>query len=228
MHAELIAIGTLAEIDTERDHLAKEISALEAARKQAAAAEATASTELEQARAALGALVGIEQEANVRLSEHRHRQEQAKRALEGAFGSDAAQRQLDQSRALADQDETAILDSMMQQDGARLAVKAAVAALESARAARAAIDARAPVEIAALRTRLAAADVRRVPALAALTKDLQFRYDSVYKKKKTAVAHVVDGSCTACQMSVAAQHLSDLRRGSSTDPCRGCGRWLLT
>lgn len=50
-----------------------------------------------------------------------------------------------------------------------------------------------------LRTRLSAADARRVPALAALSKDLQFRYDSVYKKKKTAVAKVVDGTCKACQ-----------------------------
>lgn len=227
MHAELIAIAKLAEIDAERDHLAKDLAALEAARKAAIAAETSASADLERARAALGALVGAEQEANVRLSEHRHRQEQAKRALAGAYGSDAAQKQLEQSIALADQDETAILDAMVAQDGARVAVKDAERALEAARVARAALEERAPGETKALSTKLAAADAKRAPAAAALTKDLQFRYGEVYRKRKSAVANVVTGTCAACQMVVAAQHLSDLKRGTSTDPCRGCGRWLI-
>ena len=227
MHAELIAIAKLAEIDAERDQLAKGLAALEAARKSATAAEQGASTALEQARLALGALVGAEQEANVRLSEHRHRQEQAKRALAGAFGSDAAQRQLEQSIALADQDETAILDVMMKQDGARVVVKDCERALAAAKVARAAVDERAPGESKALSAKLAAADAKRVPAAAALSKDLQFRYGEVQRKRKTVVANVVSDTCAACQMVVAAQHLSDLKGGRSTDPCRGCGRWLL-
>jgi predicted nucleic acid-binding Zn-ribbon protein len=227
MHAELVAIIKLSEVDAERDLVARELGALEAARKQAAAAEASATAALEAARATLAAAVGAEQEANVRLSEHKHRQEQAKRALAGQFGSAAAEKQLEQSLALADQDETAILDAMMRQDAARGSVKEADRALQGARAVRADLEAGAAEQTKRLAARLAVADAARIPAAAALGKDLLHRYEGVYKKRKTAVARVVDGCCAACQMVVAAQHLSDLKRGVTTDPCRGCGRWLI-
>ncbi len=63
--------------------------------------------------------------------------------------------------------------------------------------------------------------------LGRLGKGLAYRYESIRKKYGSAVAWVVDGTCSGCRMAVPAQQYNLILRGESLEECRSCMRMLL-
>lgn len=228
MNPEIQAIAHLAEIDAARDRARKEIRDLQSALERAGVARDEAQAAVQAAQSALADVVEAERAAQRRITEMTQRQKSALYVLEhGGAGVDAAEKQLKQSKADADAAETDVLVAMEAQDAARKRIADAERAEHAAEAARQAAATEVPPKIAAVEARLAGLDTDRSQAAAALLRETLTRYESVRAKRGSAVAGVKDGTCVACQRVVAAQHLSDLRRGASVEPCRGCGRWLV-
>ena len=67
----------------------------------------------------------------------------------------------------------------------------------------------------------------RAVIVKSITPSLYQRYERVRPNRKgVAVAEVVDGRCTACQMSLRPQYFQDLKRGETILSCESCQRML--
>lgn len=228
MHVDLEHIAALAEVDAERERILRDLRDRRAAIEQATLGLRDAERARADAYGMLEAAQAAERDANARMLEHRHRHSQATKALNlSSSGSDALERQLQQTSVLADQAETEVIEAMELQDRLRTNVADAERTVVLCAATKKEIDGRVPAEITALEAELAAADGRRTVAVSALSHELTERYELIYKKKRVAVAWVEDSTCTGCQRLAPAQQIADLKAGRSTEACRGCGRWLI-
>jgi predicted nucleic acid-binding Zn-ribbon protein len=227
MHPDLHA---LAAADTEERQIKASDRAIEVATERLAAArKAVAAAEASEraAAAALGATREAERVLQREIEGYRASRQAAIRALEaGAGNPEASERQRQKSEALIDEAETRALENLEAQDPLRAALGAAEKALGSARATLALAESEVPGELerqAAARARYLAA---RDQALTPLDRETRQRYLTLVGRKGTAVAYARNGSCSACQMTVYQQHVTDLLRGI-IEPCKGCGRWLI-
>lgn len=123
--------------------------------------------------------------------------------------------------------EDRILELMTESEPLDKAVKAAEVALkaekevvnaekEQARQ-RTAVDQKAAAELHA----------ERAEIVKAMSPSLYQRYERVRANRRgVAVAEVVEGRCTACQISLRLQYFQDLKRGESVMLCESCQRIL--
>lgn len=69
--------------------------------------------------------------------------------------------------------------------------------------------------------------VERAEIVKSVTPSLYQRYERVkVNRKGQAIAEVVDGRCTACQIVLRLQYFQDLKRGESVLSCESCQRIL--
>lgn len=204
--------------------VAKEQGLLDDAQTQAGRALeilGAADTALERSRK-------TEHELSRKAHMYKQRRASALRVLESGIGDiSAAERQLEQCEAILDDTETDQLELMDRQDTERVAQAAATTALQAARAAVAAQEARVPPELARLQGEITAEQAARATVLAKLPRETRARYQTFQDKRRWAVAKVTNGACGACRMVVPAQQLADLKRGVPPEPCRGCHRWIV-
>ncbi len=228
MHPDLARVGRLAELDAELERLGKELAVARNAVAETERVEKEAMAHRDRLQAELLAASAEERALQRQLDDYRAKQQSAMRILEtGAGNPDAAERQLAQCSAILDDIETKLLEMFERQDGLRASLNAAETELAKAGAERMRVATETPVTLARLEAEEHATQPKRTSIADELSLEVRQRYDMLRAgKKKVAVARLVDGSCTGCQMTVPAQHISDLRRGLM-EPCRGCGRFLL-
>jgi predicted nucleic acid-binding Zn-ribbon protein len=225
---EVELLGAIGDRDAEVDRASRAIEqakrALDAARVAVTAAIAARAAS-EQAR--------VEHAKHThalerRIDEYRVRERGALRALEtGAGDATAAERQLAQCRAILDETETEQIVAMDRDDALRATLATQAAAITDAEAAERDLTARTPGVISKAEAAITAADAHRREQLAALTDDTRKRYESLRtSKRRNAVVRIVDGTCSACQMTVPMQQLADLRAGRLS-ACRGCTRFIV-
>lgn len=227
MHADLVQ---LAAADAEERQMKAADRAIANASERLAAArkavEATTTTE-KTAGAALAALRETERAVHKEIEGYRSSRQAAIRALEaGAGNAEANERQRVKSEALLDEAETRALENLELQDPARASHAKAVAALATAKATLAVAESEVPVEIGRQSEIHARHLAARDAALAPLDREHRERYLTLVQRRGTAVSYVRAGSCSACQMTVYQQHVTDILQGR-IEPCKGCGRWLV-
>lgn len=228
MHPDLARVGRLSEFDAELERLGKELINARSAVADTERVEREAMAARDRVQADLLSATAEERALHRQLDDYRAKQQSATRILETGAGSpDAAQRQLVQCSAILDDLETKLLEMFERQDGLRASLAAAETELAKAGSERSRVANETPGVLARLEAEERAALPKRTAVANELSPEVRQRYDMLRAgKKKVAVARLVDGSCTGCQMTVPAQHISDLRRGLM-EPCRGCGRFLL-
>ena len=68
----------------------------------------------------------------------------------------------------------------------------------------------------------------RIAAVAALPKPTVAAYERIRKKwRGAAIAEVVDGRCSQCQITLRPQYFQEIRRGDTLMTCESCGRFLF-
>lgn len=228
MHPDLERIAQVAALDAKHDRAAKALEDAKTSVARAKTTVATATSARAAAQAELDAAKSREYAASRDVTTYRERERGAIRALEtGAGNPEAAERQIAACRQHIDAAETLELESMEQQDGLKRQLVAATTALTEAEAALTATTASAPTTIASSEAEIRAIAAERAPIWAQLPLDLRSRYDTIRPKKRSCVAWIRDATCSACQLHVPAQQISDIARGANLEGCRGCGRWLI-
>jgi predicted nucleic acid-binding Zn-ribbon protein len=227
MHPDLVRLAELTDLDTELDRVKKDLTAARATVEQAAGAEREATAARDRAAADLEVAKNEERALYRKIDEYKTRRQGAVRMLEmGAGSADAAEKQLAQCEAILDETETELLYLMERMDTLRAALAAADASVARAKAAHTEAARAAPGRIGELEAQEKDLTGRRTAVHADIPADLRGRYDLLRaSKKRTAVARIVDGTCSACNISVQAQMIADVKRGQLVT-CHGCQRWL--
>ncbi len=227
MHPDLMALAATDAEDRRIKAIDRALANAGARLADARAAVERATADDTAARAALAALVAAERQLQREVEEYRGNRAAAIRMLEGGHGNaDAAERQRARSEAMMDDAETRSLVNLEAQDPARTAVKRAEDALAAAKAARLVAEAEVPALVATLDAERILRVAARDRALVPLDRETRSRYLAQLERKGSAVAYVKADACSACNIAVFQQHLSDLLRGVIV-PCRGCLRWLI-
>lgn len=227
MHADLERLERLDHLDRE---LTKHQRAIDAGQ-----------TSLEEARGAVTERQKTREAAEAALAENRKQQlalqrdiqghetnrDRAVKALEMGHGdAAAAERQIERTTALIDEVETRQLELLEAQDSLEGALEAAEQELVSAQEHLTGLEASVPEARAAHESAMALLSTERAEVHDALPADLARRYGDLRSRNKWAVAHIVDGACSACRVDVPAQQQADLKRGLIV-PCRRCHRWVV-
>jgi uncharacterized protein len=123
--------------------------------------------------------------------------------------------------------EDRILELMTESEPLDKNVKTAEAALKTEKADVEAEKAQARERTAVDQKAAHELQTERAEIVKQITPSLYQRYERVRPNRKgVAVAEVVDGRCTACQMSLRPQYFQDLKRGDSILSCESCHRIL--
>jgi uncharacterized protein len=123
--------------------------------------------------------------------------------------------------------EDRILELMSDSEGLEANVKKAEAALKEEKQLVEGEKARARERTALDQSQLEAARKERMEAAEKLPRNTLNTYDRIRKKwNGVAIAEVVGGKCSACQIVLRPQFLQDLKRGESMMFCESCGRFL--
>lgn len=123
--------------------------------------------------------------------------------------------------------EDRILDLMAESERLEQSLKAAEAALVKERRQVEREKQQACERTAADQSMLEQIQKERQQVVAQLPRELYGVYERIRKKRKgVAVAEVIDGRCTACNLVLRLQFCQDLRRGEGVMFCESCGRIL--
>jgi predicted nucleic acid-binding Zn-ribbon protein len=135
--------------------------------------------------------------------------------------------EIDQARASISDAETKILEAM---EG----IEVMRAALDRARSAAAAIEARSAEQEGALSGREQALDEQlaklrsdRSALVGGVDAALYQRYEKIASRRRPAVAIADKGTCMGCHVSLPPQLLLELRRATALHTCRNCLRILV-
>jgi len=124
--------------------------------------------------------------------------------------------------------EDKILDLMGEAEPLDANVKKAEAALKEEKQQVEAEKARARERTAVDQKQLEQAQTERKGMVAALKPPTYSTYERIRKKwHGSAIAEVVDGRCTACQIALRPQYFQDLRHSEHLMLCESCGRILI-
>ena len=123
--------------------------------------------------------------------------------------------------------EDRILELMTESEPLDKNVKAAEAALKVEKAQVDAEKAQARERTAADERAAAELQTERASIVAGMSKAVYDRYERTRKARKgVAMAEVIDGRCSACQLTVRLQYFQDLKRGEQVLSCENCQRIL--
>lgn len=124
--------------------------------------------------------------------------------------------------------EDRILELMSASEPLDQNVKKAETALKQEKQQVDAEKARARERTSADQKQMDAAQSERKEVVAAMRPALYSSYERIRRKWRgsTVLAEVVDGHCSACQISLRPQFLQDLRKGDNVMFCESCGRFL--
>ena len=231
MTADLELVSRLQTLDKEIGDLQREVAALP---KHIAQIEKTLdghNRRLEADRAALTA----NQKERKRLEDDVKVQEQKISKLRdqmlGAKTNEqyrAFQNEIEYSQKEIRKYEDRILDLMGESEPLEINVKKAEAALKEEKQQVEAEKNTAREATAKDEKRLAELQEERKAAVAGLKPQVYRDYERIRKKwHGSALAEVIEGRCSACQIMLRPQFVQDLRRGDELMFCESCGRFLF-
>jgi len=231
MHPDIHLVIQLQSLDQKIATLEKEVAALP---KHIAAIEKTLEShvrKLEADRAALSAnqkdrkkLEGDIQMHEQKISKLRDQMLQAKTNEQYR----AFQHEIEFIEKEIRKAEDRILDLMSESEPLDVNVKKAEVALKEEKKAVESEKTQARERTAADQSQLDQLRKERAESVAKLRPAVVKEYERIRKKwHGTAIAEVVDGRCTACQIVLRPQYLQDLRRGEELMTCESCGRYLF-
>lgn len=229
MHPDLVAISNLWQADAAMDRLKAEIETL--IRNETRGAELLASTTAAETTAAAALAAHRDKvRANERdLDAVTRTRDNTRRMIDAGTAPNyaAAERQLAQTTARADQLETEGLELLDTLDTLTREARATQEEREKAQKALAAArEARAAREAAA-RAELLAAAPHQAEMAKALPLDWRSQYAELRRKRRPALVNVDDGVCVTCQTLVPAHRTNEVRLGRAVHTCAGCGGFLL-
>ena len=124
--------------------------------------------------------------------------------------------------------EDRILDLMGEAEPLEINVKKAEASLKEEKQHVEAEKNRAREATAKDQKQVAEFEAERKEIMPKLPREILSAYERIRKKwHGVVVAEVIDGRCTACQISLRPQFFQDLRRGEQLMFCESCGRFLF-
>jgi len=231
MTADLELVSRLQALDAEIGEVQREVAALP---KHIAQIEKTLDGHIRRLEADRAALTANQKERK-RLEDDVKVQEQKISKLRdqmlGAKTNEqyrAFQNEIEYSQKEIRKYEDRILDLMGESEPLEINVKKAEAALKEEKQQvegekNTARDATAKDE-----KRLAELQEQRKSAVAGMKPQVYRDYERIRKKwHGTAMAEVVEGRCSACQIMLRPQFVQDLRRGDDLMFCESCGRFLF-
>lgn len=229
MHADLVAISNLWQLDHRNDELRAEHEGLSGAVRAAVAAQAAGQAVLDAALAERAALTTRARQNDRELVDYAEKRDRTRKMIDGGTAPDyaAAERQLRQVLEIVDRLETTALELMEQAEAADKALVTLRKAVEEAAAAQTAARAALGARDAAIRAELTDILARRPPIAAALPHEYQGGYAQLRQRKKAALVNTKDNSCQTCQTRIPAQRVVETALGTAVHVCPGCGGWLL-
>lgn len=214
-------------LDRERARQETEVARQRASLAEAEAAVAAAAAGVAEAQALVDANRADERALQRRIDDLRQNRAAAIRMLEtGAGDPVAAERQLENCERLIDETETSMLELLEAQDRVNGALASAQGRETLAEAVRARARSEVPPRLDELAATLAELTRELEAELEALPADIRKRYRALRGSGKWPVAHIRDGSCDGCRMSVPPQSVAEVRKGRLKE-CMGCRRWLV-
>jgi predicted nucleic acid-binding Zn-ribbon protein len=228
MHAEIELALTLQRLDQRIAELEKEVAALP---KQIAQIEKTLDAHLRRLEADQAALAANQRERRKLEGEIQLLQQKAAKFRDQMSLAKtneqfrAFQHEIEFVEKEIRKAEDRILDLMGESEPLEAAVKQAEAALKEEKKQVEAEKASAQRRTAADRAEIAQLQEERREALAKLSGPGQAAYARLRKRWGAVIAaEVVDGRCTACQMTLRPQYFQELRRSEKMMFCEACGR----
>ena len=165
---------------------------------------------------------------NTRYERYLKKSSDTERLLQTGQASNyaVAQEQLRKCLAIADQEETAILELMEEIEQRHEVIEARskqtahrLGLLEKKKAVLAA-------QLPSLEASLAEAVQIRANQASAVRDDYLLRYEQIRKKLRHAVVTISDEACNSCGMGISSMPLAEHKRGSAVHFCANCGRFL--
>ena len=231
MNAEIELALTVQRLDQRIAELEKEVAALP---KQIAQIERTLEGHVRRLEADQAALAANQRERKKLEGEIQMQQQKAARFRDQMSLAKtneqfrAFQHEIEFVEKEIRKAEDRILDLMGESEPLEAAVKQAQAALQEERKQVEAEKASAQQRTAADRAEIAKLQEDRREALAKLSRPAQAAYERLRKRWGTVIAaEVVDGRCTACQMTLRPQYFQELRKSEKMMFCEVCGRIIF-
>jgi predicted nucleic acid-binding Zn-ribbon protein len=230
MPPDLKLVVRLQELDNRLAELAREIAALPKHVAEIEKKLVSHERKLEADRAALAANQKERRKCEGDIQTQEQKVSKLKDQMLGAKTNEqyrAFQNEIDFCLKEVRKAEDRILELMSESDPLDKNVKAAETALKAEKTQveaekneareRTAVDRKAAQEL----------QEERAGLVKQITPSVYQRYERVRPNRKgVAVAEVVDGRCTACQMSLRLQYFQDLKRGENILSCESCQRIL--
>lgn len=229
MHADLVAISNLWQLDRRNDELRAEHEGLANAARFATAALAAAEVLLVTATTEREALTARIRANDRELVDYVEKRDRTRRMINEGTAPDyaAAERQLKQVLEIVDRLETGALELMDQAEAADRALVTCRSAVEEARKANAAARAALQARDAPIRAELTELLKAREPVAALLPHEYRGAYAQLRQKKRVALVNTKENMCQVCQTRIPAQRVVETHMGTAVHTCPGCGGWLL-
>ncbi|MEE2751567.1 MAG: C4-type zinc ribbon domain-containing protein [Myxococcota bacterium] len=228
LHADTLKLITLWDAEVIRDQLLLDIASLQQSIDAAEVALAKAQQDIR--------LVEEEQEAK-KTEEHTHsrrfhtyskKRDETRELIDTGRAPDyeVAERQYASCAAIADEEETQLLEIMEQLDVISEKLKNTISVSELKEHQRDERKQDQADQLPGLQEQLDAATSVRDAARSDTPKHLMGRYDRLRTKELSCVVPIVSGACSGCRMKVTSVHLAEHKRGATTHHCKNCGRFL--
>src|ERR1700722_13213149 len=230
MHPDTHLVIQLQSLDQKIAALEKEVAALPKHIATIEKALESHNRKLEADRAALAANQKDRRRLEGEIQVHEQKISKLKEQMLGAKTNEqykAFQHEIEFIEKEIRKAEDRILELMGESESLDQNVKKAEIALKAEKTAVEAEKAKARERTAADQTQLDQLRGERKEAVTKLPAPVVKEYERICKKwKGTAIAEVIGGRCSACQIVLRPQHLQDLRRSEHLMACESCGRYL--
>lgn len=140
--------------------------------------------------------------------------------------SNAAQREVEELRKLYRDREIEVQKLSSLIDQARLDIEATAAERDALKTDLGETAGDAETRLSQLEAARAKLATERALAVKGVPPVLARRYEVVRQRRGSALAHTIDGTCSACHISLAPMMFQVLRRGDDFDQCPSCNRIL--
>jgi len=228
MHPDTERLIALHKTDLQREKISSQTRALKE-EVQSAAQKIRSAQQLEaQEQETLLQMQEREQTSNQRYEHYLKKARDTRNLLEtGQIGNyEAGKTQLEQCLAIADSEETALLELMDEMESVQERIEARsrqVALRESQHLSKKeTLDANLP----GLQKAFSEAEELRLKQAQEVREDYLSLYEKIRQKLRHAVVTISDDACNSCGMGISSMPLAEHKRGSAVHRCPNCGRFL--
>lgn len=231
MHPDAHLVSQLQSLDQQIATLDKEVAALPKHIAQIEKALEARTRRLDADRAALAANQRDRKKLDGDIQLHNQKISKLREQMAGAKTNEqyrAFQNEIDFIGKEIRKAEDRILDMMTESETLDGNVKTAEAALKEEKKVVEGEQKAARERTAQDQAQLDTLRGQRATAAAALPKPTAVTYERIKKKwGRVAIAEVVDGRCSQCQITLRPQYFQEIRRGDKLMTCESCGRFLF-